>query len=85
MEETLGNETTGRWKGPIKVVRWALGSLTMRRPPYPQNEVARIVVAVILVTFVIGLCALLAHSALRSVAFFSKAKADVRTLASAIE
>jgi hypothetical protein len=33
MEETLGNETTGRWKGPttskIVFVKWGLGSLTV--------------------------------------------------------
>jgi hypothetical protein len=66
MEETLGNETTGRWKGPTKVLLWALGSLTM----------------LILVTSVIGS---VAYPVIRSAAFLAKAKADVRTLACAID
>jgi hypothetical protein len=70
MEETLGNETTGRWKRhpkrSIVFVLWVLGSLTM----------------LMLVTSVIGS---VAYSALRSAAFLAKAKADVRTLACAID
>jgi hypothetical protein len=69
MEETLGK----RNDGPLEIARrWTKVVL------WALGSLTML----ILVAAVIGL---VAHSALRSMAFFAKAKADVRTLASAIE